>query len=698
MKVSQTALAALASVQLAISLIFPAAAQTEEGRPIYWMENTVVVGDRMPVIARKSTWATSVMSRRQLDQLPVQNLASALNYVPGLQFVDRAGYGRSPMAIVRGFFGGGETEYILLTVDGVPTNDPRTGLAEWNQVPLGRIDRVEVLRGGGSAVYGDAALGAVVNVVTRQSLDEQATSGALSIGGGSSDERAAHGLFNYASGKHRFSGSVDARRSDGFRQGGDWRDLNFLGRVDRIEGASRRYLWLKASRLNEADPGPLRLDQPGFDRTGANPLFDMDRRTRNLVEVAGGLDGRVVVQSGLRATNQDRTRTLLLTPDFSDSQLQQARSMTVWTRIQRPAAVTAGLDSELGFFESRYFASPQPAIYLSEGDGRRLRLGLYAEATRDLSPNWRLAAGARYDLIRDQVTVEADRQTGTVAWDRTFRQFTPRAGLNYSYRSDDDHPGNLYLNWTRSFKAPTLDQLFDTRSVAGPQGPVSFASATLTPQKATGLEIGAYQRISVVESRLYCELAASAFRMNLDDEIDFDLATLKYGNIQRSRHDGVEISTTAYVVPLLSATTVLNLSETTFRSGANRGNRLKNIPRLMVASFVALDPREDLRLVLAHRGHSKSYLDDGNTTSLTGYQTVDAKLSWELGDYRCYLNVFNVMNSDHQETGFLLFDPTQGGEVAFGYPTQGRQWTFGIDISLIMADISRLHIPPVNLP
>lgn len=50
--------------------------------------------------------------------------------------MDRGGSGRLPTAVIRGFFGGGVTSYVLLTVDRVPVNDDRTGLVEWEQTPL----------------------------------------------------------------------------------------------------------------------------------------------------------------------------------------------------------------------------------------------------------------------------------------------------------------------------------------------------------------------------------------------------------------------------------------------------------------------------------------------------------------------------------------------------------------------------------
>ena len=183
--------------------------------PRFQLDEMVVVGDRAEGLLRESPWATNVLSHATLQQLPVRNVVEALRYVPGLVFVDKDGSGHLPMAVVRGFFGGGETEYILLTVDGVPPNDVRTGLADWSRIPLAAIEKIEVLRGGGSAVYGDAALGAVVNIVTRRQKPERPFSATLEQG--QYGDRRAHLTYQKRSDRHGIRLTARMDEADGFR-------------------------------------------------------------------------------------------------------------------------------------------------------------------------------------------------------------------------------------------------------------------------------------------------------------------------------------------------------------------------------------------------------------------------------------------------------------------------------------------------
>ncbi len=143
------------------------------------LDEIIVVAHRTPTLLRESVAATSVLTRSDIEGLHARNLWEILQHVPGLTFVERDGAGQLPMAVARGFFGGGETSYVLLTIDGTPANDTRTGLAEWSQIPVSAIERIEVLRGSASVVYGDAALGAVVHVMTRGGSRPAGVSGAL---------------------------------------------------------------------------------------------------------------------------------------------------------------------------------------------------------------------------------------------------------------------------------------------------------------------------------------------------------------------------------------------------------------------------------------------------------------------------------------------------------------------------------------
>ena len=133
---------------------------------IYQLEETIVTAERMGHSLLESTAAVSVRTDAEMEYFPLKNLADALETLTGIAFLNRDGLGRDSLATLRGFYGGGEAEYLLVMIDGKPINELEKGLMNWNAIPLSSIKSIEFLRGGASSLYGDSAIGGIVKVVT----------------------------------------------------------------------------------------------------------------------------------------------------------------------------------------------------------------------------------------------------------------------------------------------------------------------------------------------------------------------------------------------------------------------------------------------------------------------------------------------------------------------------------------------------
>ncbi|MCG8451265.1 MAG: TonB-dependent receptor, partial [Pirellulales bacterium] len=311
------------------------------------------------------------------------------------------------------------------------------------------------------------------------------------------------------------------------------------------------------------------------------------------------------------------------------------------------------------------------------GSGERLRNGLYVEAQHRVTRRLRSTASVRYDYIRDR----HENQTATTVAD-DFHQLSPRVGLNFAYFESPDYPGSVYANWTRSFKAPSLDQRFDERQInAGLPGVfINISNTELKPQRSHGFELGLYQKV-ILSQRIFSEFTVSTYRIELDDEIDFDLATFKYGNIQKSRHDGIEGSLTLYFLPKFRFNSTINHMDVTFRSGDNEGNALKNIPKQTVQNALTIYLTSNLELALAHRYQSKVFLDDANSMTLAGHQTFDVKLRVKTKMFGLDFLIKNLANNRYNSSGFALFDQQAFQNVAFLYPAEGRYFQSSLDFS-----------------
>jgi outer membrane cobalamin receptor len=437
--------------------------------------------------------------------------------------------------------------------------------------------------------------------------------------------------------------------------------------------------------MENQEPGPLSPDALSQNRTQSLALFAGDQRTRTSADLTGGIarafngGRRLDASLRLRAYDQGRTRTLLLAPSFGDTQRQDDQSLSAWGRAQYSlptvlGTLRAGVEGEVAGYENRYRA-PDGGSVLTEGKGSRLKLATHAEITRELARRVKLHAGLRYDRVQPD-------QSGAATSTSSFDQWSPRVALNLAYSTDPSAAGNLFVTWTRAFKAPTLDQLFDVRAIPTgvPGQTVSFANPDLKPQRSSAVEAGIYQRVPLGERGRFAELSATVYRQWLDDEIDFDLRTFRYGNIQRSRHTGLEASVRIALSDDLTVVHATSLTRATFRSSELEGNQLKNIPETAFVTSVYRTLPGSLRVTVTHRATGSVFLDDENTSQLSGSDLVDVGLTWSRGPLEATASVRNLFDSRFDSFGYLLYDPFQQVDVRMTHPGAGRGLTLKLTL------------------
>jgi len=601
----------------------------------YRLDDITVVAYGTSIVLRESAAATTILTRDAIDRLPARTLPDVLAFVPGLIFLERDGSGQLPMAVARGFFGGGETAYVRLNIDGVPVNDMRTGVVEWPQIPLSSVERIEVMRGSASTMYGDAAMGAVVNVVTQRS-DSSPIRGRTGIGAW--DERFGQVAGDWGLGAGSIGVSSTWSRLEGFRDHSSSEDVSLASSYQNSATAPWQFSGRVFARRSIRDePGPLTVDEAGLNPRQSGFLFATDHRVLDMLDLAAGVARRV-----------------------SEASLNRT-------------AVTAGTEVEYGGFSTEYRAPDGAMDILSDGKGDRLKLGVYAEGHQRLTDRWNAFAGMRLDVL------DAGRDDVEGA-DANYAEFSPRVGINYAHSQQQNKSGHVYASVSRSFKAPTLDQLYDVREFPSGNGPLSIANPELQPQTSTSLEIGIFQRLPLW-ANAFAELDVALYRITVDDEIDFDLSTFRYGNIQESVHEGLEMSVTANLTRWMSVQHSMTLMRVLFRSGEFEGNWLKNIPRRSLATAVRLMPLQGFRFTLTHRHTGSLNLDDGNAHEIPGYHRFGARAEWVLGPAASvFVSANNLFDATASSLGFLSFDPTTGRQVPFVYPLGGRALRLGVSV------------------
>lgn len=661
-------------IDLCLAIFLAALTSQEHPASAVTVHETIVVTaergeeerDRVPA-------ATSILSRAAIEALPASSAAELIDFLPGVTVL-LTGQGGRPMITSRGFFGGGEVEYVQLLVDGVPADDAESGLADWNAIPPEAIERIEFLHGPASAIYGDTALAGVVEIFTRPASGSYG--GIVTLEAGSFDTREAVVSWR---GSGRFDSGISARAAttDGFRSNSASDRFFAEGFLGRGAGSVDAGLRLSASSLRRDDPGFLPLDAIDDDPRASDDLFSFDRDDSDRLSASLDLawSAPFPLRLLLYALDRDTSlvRTILLAPGFGDRAFRDTSTRTFGasaiarfegTLFGRPAALRTGADVARDSIDVGYFAvsaGGAPEEALAAGEGTREEMALFATNQWEVGERLQVTAGLRYDRLRDTF---ADRATHD-AW-------SPRLGVNIRFGRTDTPPYVAFAQASRAFKAPTVDQLFDPRPFPDfTGGRFTISNPELVPQRAVNLEAG----LSRLSPAVAWSLAV--YLMEVEDEIDFDVATFRYRNIGESLHEGVEASAewrAARFSPRLAYT----WTRVEPQSGPHRGNQLKNIPEHVVQIGARADLPAAFTLDASLQWMTGWYLDDGNTIAIDDSTRVDLRLRKAFGDWSGRVDLLNALDDVVAHTGVVLPD-FEGGQVGYAYPSTGRSVSIAVE-------------------
>lgn len=676
----------------------PAAAQTDppaDTAQTYGLAPVVVTAERVGAPLASTAAAVSVVTGEELRRAPVRTLADALQRVPGLAFVDLDGQGLTPVPTVRGFYGGGEAEYVVLLVDGKPFGALQTGVVPWELVPVNAVERIEVMRGATSSLFGDAALGGVVNVVTRG----QGIRGARwHVAGGELGSWRGSGSVSGPRG----SVFASAHRTEGFRDHSARESAVAGGALPFSLGRGTGTVSALTTWREFDEPGPLLEAQAGGARTWSSPFFRFDETRDRLHRVSADaalpFGGRAAVTGYLagESRSSDIVRTNLLAPDFADTQGRSVDALRLLgsAQVELPGFLTTrgrlvmGTDFSAGSVRSAYrplVMGDTSAFLGASGElgevtarGRGTRGAAAAFALYELTPTdaVRLSLGGRFDWLRD--SFDPSLPDGDSTREAEHTAFSPRAGINLRLVRTERQEGHAYLAVGRSFKAATPDQLYDQRAIPIPFPPFAITTSNplLRPQRGTSVEGGLYHR-AALGGGLATDVSLAGYRMEMRDELDFDLESFRYVNLGRSRHQGVEASARVSG-RAASVFTAYTLQDVTSRRGENAGNALKAIPRHFLSAGVEAGRRDGPAAALSASRAWGIWLDDANTVELPGFTRVDGRLSYPLGGVRITLDAFNLLDHEYSTTGYM--DPSGSG-TAFYFPAAGRTLQLGLGSS-----------------
>lgn len=631
------------------------------------------------------------LGRSALAALPAETLAEAISELPGIVVLFDAPFGGTPMVIARGFFGGGEVDYVGLEVDGVARSETESGVADWRGQRLDDVERIDLLSGPSMRRGGfDPALAGTIRVVSRPPEAQPERNAGASIAAapavGTTAAALALATFETATASASWHGSLgdwqtalaaDGATTAGYREHGAAEEEGVAIRLARATASGNWDLSAFARFRDREEPGPLSESELALDPLVSNPLFAEDRDRSGRWGVAGlwtGVSDLVPLAARLVADGRDTrfVRTLLVAEGFGDRAVRFVDTSGLGLGLASAREIALGRRGGLRFaFDYRSERADLRYEQLESGattaadEGQRDHVsGEVGFALRAVK-NLELDLSLRGDRVRDRSDLHG-AASHTAA--------SPRLGAVWKLRDEVDRGFEVVGEIGRAFRAPTLDQLFDPRPFAGPEGPFTLSNPGLESQRTRGWEVGLQGR-SVRSS-----WRSVAYRMSVENEIDFDPATFRYANIGRSRHEGIESSWRRELGRAGEVRASYARSQVE-AEGPEPSGQLKNIPRdvarvgwnVRLPGAVSLDLRQSY---LAGR-----WADDAHRHRLDDVLRTDLRLTRDVGGFRLRVDLLNLFDEDALELAYLLPNSTLDGETLHGFAPAPRAFRIGVERS-----------------
>ena len=605
--------------------------------------------------------ATSV-SDEQLQQWGALATDDKLRNVAGFSLLRRSGSQTanptSQGVSLRGLGANGASRALVLA-DGIPLNDPFGGWIYWARVPQSSLNQVQLVPGGVSALYGNDALGGVINLETKSAIQ---TNGFVegSYGNESSPFGSGWGVLRL--GKWALVGGGEGFRTDGYTAV----PADVRGSVDTPVNSQYGSGTARLERIF-SDRGRMFLSGSlyGEDRNNGTPLQVNNTTVRQLafgtdwnspeaglftLRLYGGTQSYHQTFSSIAADRNSESLT-----NIQYLPVQQMGFMGQWSRqLAARFILLAGLDGLYvdGFSNETSFSHGNPTALLSNG-GTQESLGAFLEGIVQMTRRWSLTLSGREDLWSnlDASSTHAPvkgNSTHINYPDRGQNAFNPRLSTAYVMKNGI----TLYAAVYRSFRAPTLNELYRSFRVGNVQ---TQANPYLKAEHFSGAEGGVKATLSrrvAVRGSLFWGYTTDPVE-NVTVSSTQQLITRVRQNVGETRSCGFQAGTD------LQLTSAVQLSATYQYTQSTVVSYLGN-PAL-VGNWVPLVPRDEFvfqgtwsapkRFFVAVQGRTagNEFDDDQNLLPLGGYFVLSATVSYPLPKgFDLFFQGENLTNNEYE--------------------------------------------------
>ena len=581
--------APLAALPLALAAAFAASPSFSQMQPTQQLKEVVVTASRTAQRADELVSDVVVLNRADIEKSSGRTLPEILARAPGVQFSANGGLGKNSSVNIRG----AEARHTVLLIDGVRFGSATTGSPNWDTIPVDMIERIEILKGPASALYGSEAVGGVVQVFLRRGVQGFNPYASLTLG--SYDHRQAAAGVSGGSGPLTYSLGLQKTREAGFSATNPKAPFgNYNPDIDGFDQDA-----LNASAAYQLDPD-WKIDagllaSNSTIHTDDGPGRDTFYKGKSRV-VRTGIEGRLLPgwKTQLRySEGSDSSRAVVAS--FLPSLFKTTQNQLTWQNdVDTPiGAALAGIERLEQQVDSSTRYTITDRTVSSYFAGLNGRAGPHSWQT---------------NLRRDKNSQFGGSTTGFGGYGFAL---TPQWRVNASYGT--------------SFVAPSFNQLYFP----------NFGNASLQPERGRNTDLGV----------TWSDAGQTVKLVHFDNKIrGFISNTTIASSIPRARIDGYTLSYSGSFGPLSLNASLDAMDPRNELTGKRLARRSANLARLG-ADYAAGMWAFGGSVLRA----GNSFDDTANTRELAGYTTADVYVDYVVSkEWKVQTKLNNLTNRQYE--------------------------------------------------
>lgn len=583
-----------------LSVVTPAAMAASG---VATLDPTLVTASRTEQTLNGTLAAATVITRDDIDRRQPGSTRELLRATPGLSVTNSGGPGKATSMHLRGT----AANHVLVMIDGLRVGSATSGATAIQDIPVDQIQRIEIVRGPFSSLYGSDAMGGVIQIFTRR--PGGAFTPHASVGSGSHHQwrvnaglagRGANGWYSISA-AHKRTDGIDAKRCKPTAAGGCAQ-----AEPDR-DGYRNSSLNLRGGyRFNDIWDGELRL----FRTQGRN---EYDGSTTDLAKTTQQVAGGRLRYQPL----DDLSVTLNLgrTADLSDNYLH-GRYQGFFDTHRDIGSLQADIGIHGGLLTVGYdWRRDRIDSRLAYGVDERINRALFAQWQQNFATQ-----SVQASVRRDRNSQFGGKTTGSVLWGW---QMTDALELTASYGT--------------AYKAPTFNDLYFP----------GYGNAGLQPETSRSWEL------DLKGHHDWGHWSLNGFVTHLDHLISTDLATLTAANIDQARIRGVEATFDGTLAQWHWHVSTTWLDPVNTHPGVHNGNILPR--RVRHSGQIDLDRRfGDFKVGAGVHLADARYNDLANSQRMGGYALANLRFGYRITpDLNLHLSVKNALDHDYETARYF---------------------------------------------